>query len=812
MPIYSSNSPYYLQYVASTLTREQVMNDPLYCHMLEDPDIKDDLEIAYRYQEAKNGGYAEKKEFIQYLLCNGPEMDAQTIFYYRDIILNDNELYYIYNYEFSYDLASLQMDLRESVYNKPTSRSDEKKNCFSDPGAYLGPFNIAVGLGTNVREWQNPRNVYSKLVKEKQDERRKAEEKKKKAEEAAKKKKEDEAKKKKEEENKGKKKIKPNTTPVNERGLKNCTPEATAEAVKITTATTVAMADNIENNDDSVNEIGLNSGDGAAIDTAEEIQDGIQLSLYSTMGDMARLYNFGKNYSDFDPNKNKKTPLCSTLKYKYPFGLRKTNMAPQEPQAMSPFMGGMTLGGAQRVYFDESDKAFLCMFEPEGSCVISHPEEQGTVHYTNLAQTDTNRRNGKDYAGLDFCPADWSADSPPQTNNKFNIGIYVDIDTAAEYCLKTAYKGLAVGTSEDFKQLLRNGLVWAKVKLSIGSTSDTTGGVTHNSVTIYGPVLGATSKSSEANVIKVGIDPMFFATNENLKKVYPIGPPNGGSNLILTSTQKIKDGSSTIDNYSESLLKDVKERRNFEVITQVSNKIGRIRMYIPSNYKSKVEALFSGKVKAKVEEAKEGESVYFPKEIYDAGNKDGTFIEYTSAGNMGYETDFCTAAGAYVLPYPNNPRYTIGFDCGQTSQQRAIMVLSSKNKNMGLDRATQIIDAFIKYGEQYKVNPALAISIFSLETGWGKSAAFKNHNNPGGVMTGANSKTLRHFNSVDEGIRYMVKNLSKSYYVGKKFRELGLTYCPRCESNGKHPVANDPKDTNKGWLKNVSSFIALYQA
>lgn len=798
MPIYSSNSPYYLQYVASTLTREQVINDPLYCHLLEDPDIKDDLEIAYRYQEAKTGGYPEKKEFIQYLLCNGPEMDAQTIFYYRDIILNDNELYSIYNYEFSYNLPTLQMNLRESVYNKSTSASDNKKNCFSDPGAYLGPFNIAVGLGTNVREWQNPRNVYSKLVKEKQEERRKAAEKKKKAEE--------------EKKGDGAKKLKPTSFPVNERGLKNCTPEATTEATKIMTATTVAAADNVENNDDAVNEIGINSGDAAAIETAEEIQDGIQLTLYSTMGDMARLYNFGKNYSDFDPNKNKKTPLCSTLKYKYPFGLRKTNMAAQEPQAMSPYMNGMSLGGAQRVYFDESDKAFLCMFEPEGSCLISHTEEQGTVHYTNLAQTDTNRRNGKDYAGLDFCPADWSVDSPPQTNNKFNIGIYVDIDVAAEQCLKTAYKGLAVGTAEDFKQLLRNGLVWAKVKLSIGSTSDATGGVTHNSVTIYGPVLGATSKSSEANVIKVGIDPMFFATNENLKKVYPLGPPNGDKNLVLTSTQKLKDGSSTIDNYSESLLKDIKERRNFEVRTQVSNKLGRIRMYIPSNYKSKVEALFPGKVKAKVEEAKEGESVYFPKEMYDAGNKENTFIEFTGAGNMGYETDFCTAAGAYVLPYPNNPKYTVGFDCGQTSQQRAVMILMSKNKNMDSNRATQIIDAFIKYGEQYKVNPALAISIFSLETGWGKSAAFRNHNNPGGVMTGKNSETLRHFGTVDEGIGFMVKNLSKSYYIGKKFRELGLTYCPRCESNGKHPVANDPNDTNKGWLQNVSQFIALYQA
>ena len=130
MPVYSSNSPYFLQYLASTFTREQILNDPDYCYLLEDPDIKDDVELALSYQKAKNGSYDDKKEFISYFLANGPELDAQTVFYYRDIILNNQELNDIFKMEFSYDIAEIQFNLRESTYNKDTSRNRQNKLFF----------------------------------------------------------------------------------------------------------------------------------------------------------------------------------------------------------------------------------------------------------------------------------------------------------------------------------------------------------------------------------------------------------------------------------------------------------------------------------------------------------------------------------------------------------------------------------------------------------------------------------------------------------------------------------------------------------
>jgi hypothetical protein len=41
------------------------------------------MELAIRWNEAKNGSYQEKYDFVEYLLCNGPEVDADSILHYR---------------------------------------------------------------------------------------------------------------------------------------------------------------------------------------------------------------------------------------------------------------------------------------------------------------------------------------------------------------------------------------------------------------------------------------------------------------------------------------------------------------------------------------------------------------------------------------------------------------------------------------------------------------------------------------------------------------------------------------------------------
>ena len=434
MPIISTNGPQFLRYLTSTFTRDEIINSPEYCYLLEDPDIKDDVEIAFKYDEALKGGYEEKKEFIQYLLCNGPELDPHTIFYYRDIILNNNELYDIYRYEFSYNTADIQMNLREATYKKATSRSG-KKSCFDDPGTYLGPFNVTLSMGVNARDWQNPKNVYAEIAKYRNSQQYSE---------------------KREEETP----IKPDEIPANDRGTKDLTPQAQFGVTSMRVANTVAAKKNIKNDTDGVADIKANScGDATAIKTAKDLEDALTLKLFNTTED-ARMFYFSKNYSDFDPKTNKKIPLSSTISYKYPFNIRKKENIEVIPQMMMPGTSG-TPGGFQAVYFDTSDRSFISMFEPEGSCILHGPTDGDYTCYTNLGNSDLRRREGKDYAGLIFCPGDKVNIEP---SGLFTCGIFADIETLANNHLKMAYQDESYISSENYKKLLRNGLIWRKCK------------------------------------------------------------------------------------------------------------------------------------------------------------------------------------------------------------------------------------------------------------------------------------------------------------------------------------------------------------
>ena len=59
--VYSSNSPEFLNYIAHSKTRADIVNDPSLCVLLEDPHIKDNMEAALLYRDAQNGDYEAKK-------------------------------------------------------------------------------------------------------------------------------------------------------------------------------------------------------------------------------------------------------------------------------------------------------------------------------------------------------------------------------------------------------------------------------------------------------------------------------------------------------------------------------------------------------------------------------------------------------------------------------------------------------------------------------------------------------------------------------------------------------------------------------
>jgi len=103
--------------------------------------------------------------------------------------------------------------------------------------------------------------------------------------------------------------------------------------------------------------------------------------------------------------------------------------------------------------------------------------------------------------------------------------------------------------------------------------------------------------------------------------------------------------------------------------------------------------------------------------------------------------------------------------------------------------------------EKYDIDPYLVLSIMAQETGYGTSNAIIKHNNPGGYMDSATGySTVKHFNSLEEGIEAVVRNLSKNYiHKGlTSISAIGNKYCPV-------GAANDPTGLNQYWLGGVTN-------
>lgn len=138
---YKTNSPDYLDYIAANMTREEILASPKFCGLLENEYIRDNTEVALRWHAAKFGDYQAKWEFVEYYLCNGPELDADTLLHYRALAQADPVVMEI---AFSYfNDADLLLELRETKYGK--KRGDRWTDCFKNPCFYLGDFSGVMG-------------------------------------------------------------------------------------------------------------------------------------------------------------------------------------------------------------------------------------------------------------------------------------------------------------------------------------------------------------------------------------------------------------------------------------------------------------------------------------------------------------------------------------------------------------------------------------------------------------------------------------------------------------------------------------------
>lgn len=162
MYAYKTNSPDYLDYLASVMTRDEILADPDKCFLLENEYIKDNMEIALRWAAAKNGSYQQKYEFVEYLMCNGTELDADTILHYRakcDI----DPVYKQIGYGYFNDGETINQ-IRKEKYGK------ESDGCFSNPCMYLGRFSAVMGSIGDVKATYSPFNMIADWVNSKSNE------------------------------------------------------------------------------------------------------------------------------------------------------------------------------------------------------------------------------------------------------------------------------------------------------------------------------------------------------------------------------------------------------------------------------------------------------------------------------------------------------------------------------------------------------------------------------------------------------------------------------------------------------------------
>lgn len=161
--LYSTNSPEFLNYIAHTKTRNDILADPRLCVLLEDPYIKDNMELALLYKEAQYGTYEDKKTFVGFFLANGPELDTDTIMYFREKILHNPTYSDIYETQFS----SIEIidDLRINTYNKDTTDTNDLLNCLQNPCDYLGPFSASLGKLGDSNQYATFTNIMSTFWK-----------------------------------------------------------------------------------------------------------------------------------------------------------------------------------------------------------------------------------------------------------------------------------------------------------------------------------------------------------------------------------------------------------------------------------------------------------------------------------------------------------------------------------------------------------------------------------------------------------------------------------------------------------------------
>lgn len=312
--VYSSNSPYFLDYLASCKTREEILNDPELCVLLNDPHIKDNMELALLARAADYGSYADKVEFVGFLLANGPELDTDTIMHYRKKILLNYTYSRIAKEEFS-DISKVDK-LRVETYGKDTTESnannnkEDDGNCFKNPCDYLAPISSAIGMLGDSENFKTISNIFARNAKESQKEKEKEEKEKndsiakkvvKTVKDAVTKKDSNEDPDKPSDNVWGniRKHVASRIIPEFNKGYRLMLKNMSMQAEELKEDVKKA---NLEKETQTI-------GDSEAEKVAENIAPAVKMNIFANMGDCARLWEHMRRLNLYDPNKNAKGPI-----------------------------------------------------------------------------------------------------------------------------------------------------------------------------------------------------------------------------------------------------------------------------------------------------------------------------------------------------------------------------------------------------------------------------------------------------------------------------------------------------------------------
>jgi hypothetical protein len=117
----------------------------------------------------------------------------------------------------------------------------------------------------------------------------------------------------------------------------------------------------------------------------------------------------------------------------------------------------------------------------------------------------------------------------------------------------------------------------------------------------------------------------------------------------------------------------------------------------------------------------------------------------------------------------------------------------------------------VEAAHKHNIPASLMASIIGFETGWGKSSAVTNFNNPAGVMAGGRgNRTFHKYDTLDEGVDAAGAVMKKNFEAGgQTIPGMAAIYAP-IGKRGK-PVANDPHGTNKQWPGTVARLQKNFQ-